>query len=160
MVYHVRVSLPPLRYKFCTKLWSFMKSCLKVVLFMKSCLKVVSLSVRRGACATFWGGATLILLIVLYGSSKITKRLPSKRVGKLVKRQVFKFGDSLFEGNVINNEHLEEGFWNFFVTWVINVGTLFVRQISDRSLNNDSSVTRCVFAYCNQASQCKCYSSP
>jgi hypothetical protein len=78
-------------------------------------LKVIPLSVRRGAYAIFWGGATLILLNVLHGSLKITKHLPSKRVGKLVKKHVFKFGDSLFEGNVIS-EHLEEGFWKFFVT--------------------------------------------
>jgi hypothetical protein len=37
-------------------------------------------------------------------------------VGKLVKRQVLKFGGSLFEGKVINNEPLEEGFWKFLVT--------------------------------------------
>jgi hypothetical protein len=59
------------------------------------------------------GGATLVPLNVLHGSSKITKRLLSNRVGKLVKKQVFKFGDSLFEGIVINDENLEEGFWKF-----------------------------------------------
>ena len=74
-------------------------------------------------------------------------------MGKLVKGQVLKSGDSLFEGNVINNELLEEGFWKFLVKWVINVRIVFVRRISNRSVNNDSSVTHCVFAYCNQASQ-------
>jgi hypothetical protein len=32
------------------------------------------------------------------------------------KKAVHKFDDSLFVGNVINNGHLEEGFWKFVVT--------------------------------------------